>query len=680
MTAIYKMAQNITNDEQQAQARIQDLRVSLSEHNYRYYVLDQPQISDQEFDFLLKELEQLEAKFPQFDDPNSPTKRVGGMPIKKFETAEHRFPMLSLGNTYSTEELQEFDDRIRKTLDAPYSYVGELKFDGVAISLTYEKGRLVRAVTRGDGQKGDIVTENIKTIRSLPLQLRGIDYPDFFEIRGEVFINRKDFEALNEQRQAAGEERYANPRNFASGTLKLLDSREVSRRKLDCFLYYLNMEQPPFKTHSESLAAAARWGFKICPHHIGPTDLSGIQAFIARWENERDQLPYDIDGIVLKIDRYDQRQELGFTAKNPRWAISYKYKPKSAETILETIGYQVGRTGAITPVAWLKPVLLAGTVVKRASLYNADEIERLGLYEGDHVLVEKGGEIIPKITAVVLEKRQQNAKPFVYLENCPDCGTALIRKSGEAIHYCPNEWLCPPQLQGRIEHFVGRKAMDIQSIGKETLAQLIEADLLHDAGDLYLLKAEDLQGMARMGEKTIQNILDGIQQSTQIPYERVLFALGIRLVGETVAKTLAKNFPSIDQLAAASLEEMTAIHEIGDKIAEHVVAWFKEDRNLQLIEKLKLAGLQLAGNFVEPTLLGNQLQGKNFVVSGVFEKYEREALKNLIEAHGGKVQSGVNAKTNYVVAGANMGPSKLEKARSLQIPIIDENEFEALLS
>ncbi len=674
------MSDKKTISEAEAQKRITDLTAELSQHNYQYYVLDQPTISDQTFDFMLKELERLENEFPQFRLPHSPTQRVGGQPLKKFTSARHKFPMLSLGNTYSEEELIEFDQRVKKTLEQEYKYIGELKFDGVAISLTYEKGQLVQAVTRGDGQTGDIVTENIKTIRSIPLKLEGNDYPELFEIRGEVFIRRQDFDQLNKQRLEAGEEAYANPRNFASGTLKLLDSKEVSKRKLDCFLYYLNMEQSVFKTHSESLAAAKNWGFKICEHTTPPSSLSGILDFIHRWDQGRDDLPYDIDGIVLKIDDYQQREELGFTAKNPRWAISYKYKPKSAQTILENIGYQVGRTGAVTPVAWLKPVLLAGTVVKRASLYNADEIERLDLHEGDTVFVEKGGEIIPKITGVELSKRSPQAKAFRYIDHCPDCQSPLQRQEGEAIHYCLNESGCPPQQLGKLEHFVSRKAMDIQSIGKETLQQLLSAGLVKNYADLYSLTVKDLIGLERMGEKTIQNILQGIAASKQISYERVLFALGIRHVGETVAKTLARNFTSIDQLSVASLESLTSIHEIGFRIAENVVAWFANTENKQLLERLKTAGLQFEGEFMAAEKLGNQLEGKNFVVSGVFENYEREALKTLIEAHGGKIQSGVNAKTDFVVAGANMGPSKLEKANSLGIRVIDEKTFEALLT
>ena len=674
------MSDKKTISEVNLRERIAQLTTELSQHNFQYYILDRPSISDQAFDLLLKELETLENENPQFKLPDSPTQRVGGQPLKKFTSARHTFPMLSLGNTYSETELEEFDQRIQKTLEQPYRYVGELKFDGVAISLTYEKGQLVQAVTRGDGQAGDIVTQNIKTIRSIPLRLQGDTYPDFFEIRGEVFIRRQDFDKLNKQRIEVGEEPYANPRNFASGTLKLLDSKEVSKRKLDCFLYYLNMEKQQFKTHSESLVAAKSWGFKICDHSTSPTTLKGIADFIHHWDIARDTLAYDIDGIVLKIDDYNQREELGFTAKNPRWAISYKYKPKSAQTLLENIGYQVGRTGAVTPVAWLKPVLLAGTVVKRASLYNADEIERLDLHQGDIVFVEKGGEIIPKITAVDLSKRGPHAIAFRYISHCPDCNTPLIRQEGEVIHYCPNESSCPPQQLGKLEHFVSRKAMDIQSIGKETLQQLLSAGLVRSYAELYRLQADQLKGMERMGEKTIQNILLGIEASKKIPYERVVFALGIRHVGETVAKTLARNFPDIHLMATASIQSLTAIHEIGGRIAENVVAWFAEATNQDIIRRLETAGVQLKGEFKVPQKMGNQLEGKNFVVSGIFEKYEREALKTLIEAHGGKIQAGVSAKTDYVVAGSNMGPSKLEKAKALGVQLIDEKTFEGLIA
>ncbi len=660
------------------QSHMAALAQQLHEHNYRYYVLDQPTISDQEFDRLLRELQDLEQQHPGFASPDSPTQRVGGMPLSKFENAPHRYPMLSLGNTYSREELADFDERVQKGLGKSTAYVGELKFDGVAISLSYEKGRLVRALTRGDGQKGDIVTENIKTIASIPLVLRGDDYPEFFEIRGEVFIRRADFDKLNEERLARGEEAYANPRNFASGTLKLLDPREVGRRKLDCFLYYLNFDDRRFRSHHESLEAARRWGFKICEHTTPPTDLSGIMAFIDRWDAGRSELPYDIDGIVVKVDDFDAREELGFTAKSPRWAISYKYKPMSAVTTLQSVSYQVGRTGAITPVANLQPVQLAGTVVKRASLYNEAEIERLDLHVGDEVYVEKGGEIIPKVTGVNVAKRSPGLEPVRFVSHCPDCNTPLQKI--EAIHYCPNESGCPPQQLGRLEHFVARKAIDLNSMGKETIEQLFNAGLLRRISDFYSLQYEQLIGMERMGDKTVRNLLAGLEATKAVPYERVLFALGIRHVGETVARTLAKTFPTIDALAAATVEELVQINEIGEKIAQSVVNWFADAQNQEMLAGLKQAGLQFERQGSEPEALSDRLVGLTFVISGVFARHERDELKQLIEQHGGKVASGVSGKTNYLLAGDGMGPSKLQKATDMGVKIISEDEFEQMIA
>lgn len=664
--------------EQQAFARIQELSQALNEHNYQYYVLDRPSISDQAFDALLQELELLEKAWPQYLSPQSPSQRVGGQALSKFENAAHRFPMMSLGNTYSREELAAFDERVQKGLGKPASYVGELKFDGVAISLTYENGQLVRAITRGDGQKGDVVTENIKTIRAIPLQLRGSGYPAFFEMRGEVFIQRKDFEKLNEQRLAAGEEPYANPRNFASGSLKLLNPAEVSRRKLDCFVYYLNTDEKLFHSHHQSMEAAKSWGFKVCEHATAPTDLTGLMGFIDHWELARTQLGYDIDGIVIKVDDFNAREELGYTAKSPRWAISYKYKPMSAITLLDSVSYQVGRTGAVTPVANLKPVLLAGTVVKRASLYNEAEIERLDLHLGDQVFVEKGGEIIPKVMGVDVAKRPAGALKVQFISNCPDCGSTLEKI--EAIHYCLNDSVCPPQQLGRLEHFVARKAMDLNSIGKETIVQLFEAGLVRQVSDFYELKYDDLLGLERMGDKSVRNLLEGLEASKQIPYERVLFGIGIRLVGETVAKTLAKHFPTVELLAAASQEELVAINEIGEKIARNVVAWFAQEQNKQVIANLKRHGLQLERNTEEDVVVSNRLQGLSFVISGVFERHERDELKAIIEQNGGKVLSGVSGKTNFLLAGDGMGPSKLQKAQDLGVNIITENDFEEMLA
>ncbi|MDP2188139.1 MAG: NAD-dependent DNA ligase LigA [Sphingobacteriaceae bacterium] len=664
--------------EQQAFARIQELTHQLNEHNYQYYVLDRPSISDQAFDALLQELELLEKAWPQYLSPQSPSQRVGGQALSKFENAAHRFPMMSLGNTYSRDELSAFDERVQKGLGKPARYVGELKFDGVAISLTYENGQLVRAITRGDGQKGDVVTENIKTIRSIPLQLRGSGYPTFFEMRGEVFIQRKDFEKLNEQRLAAGEEPYANPRNFASGSLKLLNPAEVSRRKLDCFVYYLNTDEKLFHSHHQSMEAAKSWGFRVCAHATEPTDLNGLMSFIDHWELARTQLGYDIDGIVIKVDDFNDREELGYTAKSPRWAISYKYKPMSAITLLESVSYQVGRTGAVTPVANLKPVLLAGTVVKRASLYNEAEIERLDLHLGDQVFVEKGGEIIPKVMGVDVAKRPIGAEKVAFISHCPDCGSALEKI--EAIHYCLNDAICPPQQLGRLEHFVARKAMDLNSIGKETIVQLFEAGLVRQVSDFYDLQYDDLLGLERMGDKSVRNLLEGLEASKQIPYERVLFGLGIRLVGETVAKTLAKHFPAVEMLAAASQEELVAINEIGEKIARNVVAWFRQEENLAVIEALKFHGLQLSRNTEADVVVSDKLSGQSFVISGVFERHERDELKAIIEQNGGKVLSGVSGKTNFLLAGDGMGPSKLQKAQDLGVKILTENEFEEMLA
>ena len=663
--------------EQEAFARIQALIHQLNEHNHRYYVLDEPSISDQDFDLLMQELQLLESAWPRFLSPQSPSQRVGGQVLSKFENAPHRFPMLSLGNTYSREELAAFDERVQKGLGKPALYVGELKFDGVAISLTYEKGKLVRAITRGDGQKGDVVTANVKTIRSIPLQLRGSGYPDFFEMRGEVFIQRNDFEKLNELRLAAGEEPYANPRNFASGSLKLLNPAEVGRRKLDCFLYYLNSDEKRFASHHQSMEAAKSWGFRVCEQATAPTNLDGLMAFIDHWEQHRSELGFDIDGIVIKVDDFNERDELGYTAKSPRWAIAYKYKPMTASTILETVSYQVGRTGAVTPVANLKPVLLAGTVVKRASLYNEAEIERLDLHVGDQVFVEKGGEIIPKVMGVDVSKRPVGAEKVQFIKLCPDCGSTLEKI--EAIHYCLNDSICPPQQLGRLEHFVARKAMDLNSIGKETIMQLFEAGLVRQVSDFYELNYDDLLGLERMGDKSVRNLLEGLKASKQIPYERVLFGIGIRLVGETVAKTLAKHFPTVEMLAAASQEELVAINEIGEKIARNVVAWFAQEQNKLVIANLKRHGLQLERNIDEDVVVSDKLQGLSFVISGVFERHERDELKQLIEQNGGKVLSGVSGKTDYLLAGDGMGPSKLQKAQDLGVKILTENEFEELL-
>jgi DNA ligase (NAD+) len=681
----------------EAKVRIAELVQVINHHNHLYYVLDKPVISDYEFDQLLQELISLEKKHPQLQDANSPTQRVGGTVTKSFQTVKHKYPMLSLGNTYSEEELGEFDARIRKSIGDNFEYVAELKFDGLAISLTYQKGRLVRAVTRGDGTQGDDVTNNVKTIRSVPLQLPAADYPDEFEIRGEVFMHLKQFERLNTELtqelrekgyddEEIAEQLYKNPRNFASGSLKMQDSAEVAKRQLDCFLYFIYSDEPVAETHAESLKKAAAWGFKVSDHYKVCTNMEQVMAFIHQYDKEREQLSYDIDGVVVKVNNYRQQEELGFTAKNPRWAISYKYKAQSASTQLLKVTYQVGRTGAITPVANLKPVQLAGTTVKRASLYNADEIDRLDLHEYDTVFVEKGGEIIPKITGVDLSKRQLFSAKIDYASHCPECGTPLVRKEGEAVHYCTNEQGCPPQLKGKIEHFIGRKAMNIDSLGAETVSGLFDKGLIRTYADLYELTYEQLIGLEftvgeddslkkrSLQEKSVRNILKGIEDSKQVPFERVLFAMGIRMVGETVAKKLAQRFQNLHNLMLATYEELVAVSEIGGKIAEQVIKFFAEEANKRLVEQLATAGLQLEIKEEEGFERTEKLVGKSFLVSGVFTM-SRDDIKKLIETNGGRNVSSVSGKLDYLVAGDKMGPEKLKKATDLNIKIITEQEF-----
>jgi DNA ligase (NAD+) len=585
--------------------------------------------------------------------------------------------MLSLGNTYNEQDLRDFDERVRKAIGDDFEYVCELKFDGLSISLTYENGKLARAVTRGDGTKGDDVTNNIKTIHSIPHWVKGENIPYTFEIRGEVFMHRAAFEKLNKEREEIGEVAYANPRNFAAGTVKMQDSKEVSKRPLDCFLYGLYSEKQLFKTHFESLENVKNWGFPVCEHTQISQNIDDILAFIAQWEEKRFKLSYDIDGIVIKVNNYAQQQELGFTAKSPRWAISYKYKAAEVETVLEKVTYQVGRTGAVTPVANLKPVLLAGTTVKRATLHNADEIKRLDLHEKDTVYVEKGGEIIPKIIKVNLEKRIAYSKPIAYITHCPECDSELTRKEGEVAYYCLNEDGCPPQIVGKIQHFIGRKAMNIDGLGDETIENFYQKGLIANIGDLYTLhtKAQELKQIERFGEKSIENMLKGIEQSKQMPFEKVLFGLGIRYVGETVAKKLAKGVKTINNLANASLEELIAIDEIGIRIAESIKEYFSKTEHLAQIEFLKTEGLQFEIKENSILLQSDKLNEKTFVISGVFEKHSREELKIIIEENGGKILSGISAKLNYLVAGDNMGPSKLEKATKLNIPLIDEDEL-----
>lgn len=657
--------------------QIEALTAELKQHNYNYYVLAMPTIADYDFDQKLKQLAELERQHPDFADPDSPTQKVGGEVTKEFVTVRHRWPMQSLGNTYNAQELLDFDQRVRKAIGDNFEYVCELKFDGLSMSLTYEHGQLARAVTRGDGVQGDDVTTNIRTIHTIPKKLNKGDYPEFFEIRGEVFMHRKAFERLNNERIENGEIPYANPRNFASGTVKMQDSAEVAKRPLDCFLYGLYTDRTLFKTHWESLEALEKWGFNVNDHSRLCGNIDQVLEFITYWDTERFNLSYDIDGIVIKVNNYGQQQELGFTAKSPRWAISYKFKAERVETELLSVSYQVGRTGAVTPVANLQPVLLAGTTVKRATLHNANEIIRLDLHEGDSVYVEKGGEIIPKIISVNTEKRHQNAVPVEYITNCPACGTHLERKEGEAAFYCPNDEGCPPQIVGKMQHFINRKAMNIDGLGDETIETLYQKGLLRHISDIYRLHkhADVLKHMDRFGEKSITNMLDGIERSKQMPFERVLFGLGIRYVGATVAKKLALHFKNIDALSRATYDELIAAEEIGDRIALSLIEYFSGGVHQQEIENLKNEGLQLAIEEKEITLASDKLAGKTFIISGVFEKFSRDELKDIIEQNGGKILSSISAKLNYLVAGDNMGPSKLEKANKLNIPIISDEEL-----
>jgi DNA ligase (NAD+) len=667
----------------EAKDQIKALTAELRQHTYNYYVLAMPTISDFDFDKKLEHLSALEKQFPEFADPESPTQVVGGDITKEFVTVKHRWPMLSLGNTYNEQELIDFDQRIRKAIGDNFEYVCELKFDGLSMSLTYEHGKLARAVTRGDGTQGDEVTTNVRTIHSIPKKLDKGDYPDLFEIRGEVFMHLKAFERLNKERVDLGELPYANPRNFASGTMKLQDSAEVARRPLDCFLYGLYTERPLFKTHWESLEAVKSWGFHINDHSRLCTSIAGVLEFIARWDTERHQLSYDIDGIVIKVNNYSQQQELGFTAKSPRWAISYKFKAERVETELMAVTYQVGRTGAVTPVANLKPVLLAGTTVKRATLHNADEItERLKLHEHDTVYVEKGGEIIPKIISVNLDKRVPGAKAIEYLTHCPACNTPLLRAEGEAAWYCPNDEGCPPQIMGKMQHFIGRKAMNIDGLGDETIETLYRQQFIKHISDLYILRdrADELKKLGRFGEKSINNMLDGIEQSKQQPFEKVLFGLGIRYVGETVARKLVAHFKTIDNLMGATVDELITAEEIGGRIAESIKEYFEDETHREEIEKLKACGLQFVADIKEVNLASEKLSGQSFIISGVFEKYSRDDLKDIIEQNGGKILSSISAKLSYLVAGDNMGPAKLEKANKLNIPIISDEELLAMLS
>lgn len=653
--------------------RILFLRKELTEHNYSYYVLDTPLISDFEFDKLLTELQQLEDINPDLFDPNSPTQRVGGAVLDGFKTIKHKYRMLSLGNTYSAEDLQDFDARLHKLTDKDFEYVCELKYDGVSISLTYENGQLVQALTRGDGTQGDDVTENIKTIKSIPLRLSA-DYPTNFEIRGEIFLPIAGLEQMNQQREREGLEQYANPRNTASGSLKLLDTNEVAKRPLDCYLYYMLGESLPSTNHYDNLQKAKNWGFKI-PNTIEKhSTINGVLDFINIWDKKRHDLPYEIDGIVIKVNDIDLQQEMGFTAKSPRWAISYKFKAEQVSTILQKITYQVGRTGAITPIANLDPVQLAGTTVKRASLHNADQITKLDIRERDRVFVEKGGEIIPKIVGVELKERNLFSQPTTYIQHCPVCSAELVRKDGDAKHYCSNTKTCPAQITGKFEHFISRKAMNIDGLGGETIELLIQEGLISEISDLYHLKKEDLLPLERMAEKSAENLLLGLEESKEVPFERVLFALGIRYVGETVAKVLCKHFKTIEGIIAADVETLIAVDEIGDKIAESVVFYFSQQKNISLIFNLEKAGLQFT-SVIKDTSVSEILKGMKIVVSGIFSKFSRPELKKTIEEHGGKNVNSISKNTTFVLAGDNIGPSKQQKATELGIPLVSEEEF-----
>ncbi|MGG5506087.1 MULTISPECIES: NAD-dependent DNA ligase LigA [unclassified Myroides] len=660
----------------EVKSKIEALRKELNEHNYNYYVLDNATISDFEFDQKLKELEALEKKHPEFFDADSPTQRVGGTITKNFETIVHRNRMYSLDNSYSQEDLLDWEKRIQKVLgDVPMEYTCELKYDGASISITYEDGVLVRAVTRGDGMQGDDVTNNIKTIKSVPIRLKGTDYPKSFDIRGEIVLPFAGFERMNEELIEIGEQPYANPRNTASGSLKLQDSAEVAKRPLECLLYNLTGSDLGFETQYEGLEKARQWGFKVPAVSKLAKSMDEVLAFIAHWDVHRHELPYETDGVVVKVNSLHDQEELGFTAKSPRWAIAYKFKAEQGETLLESIVYQVGRTGAITPVANLAPVQLAGTTVRRASLHNADQIAKLDIRVGDYVYVEKGGEIIPKIVGVNTAVRTADSQPTVYITTCPECNTPLKRNKGEAQHYCPNVYGCPPQIAGRIQHFISRKAMDIEGLGEETVVLLYKNGLIKDYADLYELKKEDVLPLERMAEKSADNLIKGIEASKSIPFERVLYALGIRFVGETVAKKLANHYKSIDALAVAPMLEMMMVDEIGERIAQSVIDFFSKEINKQTIERLKAYGVQMVLEEKESTVVSDLLKGKTIVVSGVFTQVSREELKQMIEDHGGKNGSSISSKTDYVVAGDKMGPSKLEKANQLGITILTEDEF-----
>lgn len=660
-------------DKQSAEAAIKSLRDELHHHNILYYVKNSPEISDYEYDQKMTELIRLEALYPEFYDSNSPSVRVGSDLSQEFKQVRHKYPMLSLGNSYSIGELRDFVERVYRLAGTRPAFVCELKFDGTAISLSYENGLLASGVTRGDGEVGDDITQNIKTLRSIPLRLIG-NYPAQLEVRGEIYMPRKGFEELNRMREEIGEQPFANPRNAAAGSLKLQNSAQVAKRPLECFLYQFISDDLPYQTHAELLKAASEWGLRVSPHYVRCTSFEEIEAYITHWDTERRKLPFDIDGVVIKVDDMQLREELGFTAKSPRWAIAYKFKPEAAYTRLNSVDFQVGRTGVVTPVANLDPVFLAGTTVKRASLHNADIIESLDLHIGDMVSVEKGGEIIPKITGVDKSKRTEEHEKVRFITACPECGTPLVREEGEAAHICPNRASCPPQIKGRIEHFISRQAMDISGLGSETIALLYDKGLIKNVADLYRLKESDIAPLEGLGERSAANIISGIEASKQIPFSRVLFALGIRFVGETVAKKLASSLRSMDRIMNASFEELLAVDEIGQKIAASIKAYFADEANVRLVEDLRFFGLKMEEVENGNIAVSDTLNGLSFVVSGVFS-ISRDELKGLIEVHGGKNLSSVTGKTDYLVAGDNMGPAKLEKAQKLGVKIISEQDF-----
>lgn len=663
------------------QQRILDLRDRLNRHNHNYYVLNAPEISDREFDELMKELEALEAANPEMADPYSPTRRVGSDLSGSFEQASHIHPMLSLSNTYSIEEVDEWFHRVRTALEGEeFDVVGEMKFDGTSISLIYEHGRLVRAVTRGDGEKGDVVTDNITTIRSIPLQLQGSGWPEFFEIRGEILMPWQAFDRLNKERELNEEPLFANPRNAAAGTLKTLNSREVARRGLDAYFYYLLGPELPYGNHYDNMIAARSWGFKVSEIMTCLHTLESVDEFIRHWDTARRELPVATDGLVLKVNSLRQQLNLGFTAKSPRWAIAYKFPAERALTRLRDVSFEVGRMGIVTPVANLEPVLLSGTIVKRASLHNEDIIRNLDIHEHDLLYVEKGGEIIPKITGVDETGREPGSEPLKFVSHCPACGTPLVRIEGEASWQCPNKFMCTPQIAGRVEHFVGRKMMNIDGVGEETAQQLFEHGLVRDIADLYDLRPQQLLRLTGFGPRSAQRVMEGLEASKSVPYDRVIYALSIPFVGDTVAKKVAKAFPDIDSLMAASREQLAATKDIGPKIADSVVEYFSNPANRRIIERLRLAGLQMSMTEEEEDGRTDLLGGKSFVISGTFALHSRDEYKAMIERNGGKNVGSISKKTDYILAGENMGPSKLEKAKALSIPIIDENQFLAMLN